>query len=124
VQRHLAALKTFDAHAGARGLALAATAGGLAFAGADAAAFAPSYLRAPGPAGESSSFNLVLHHFDEMGDLGNHAAGLRRIDKLGCAADLVELEPDESFALAVGAARWTAGLPDFDGLASFLIRVP
>src|SRR4029079_12422820 len=38
VQRHLAALETLDAHAGARGLALATASAGLALAGADAAA--------------------------------------------------------------------------------------
>src|SRR6202044_1268709 len=38
MQRHLAALKAFDAHAGARGLTFAAAAAGLALAGANAAA--------------------------------------------------------------------------------------
>src|SRR6202044_3730325 len=45
MQRHLAAFKTLDAHAGSRGLALAAAAGLLAFAGADAAADARARLR-------------------------------------------------------------------------------
>src|SRR4029077_18322206 len=44
VQRHLTALKPFDAHAGARGLALAAAAAGLALAGTDAAADALARL--------------------------------------------------------------------------------
>src|SRR5712671_1013980 len=47
VQRHLAALETLDAHAGARGLALAAAASGLALARADATADAhPLFARA------------------------------------------------------------------------------
>src|SRR6185437_15051929 len=44
VQRHLAALEPLDAHAGTRGLALAAAAAGLAHAGADAAADAHAIL--------------------------------------------------------------------------------
>src|SRR5262245_33669521 len=44
MERHLAALETLDAHAGAGGLALAAAPGSLALAGADAAADADSRL--------------------------------------------------------------------------------
>src|SRR5215472_14413619 len=35
--------------------------------------------------------NSFLHHFDQMRDLGDHAAGRRRIGELGDAADLIEL---------------------------------
>src|SRR6516162_179469 len=118
VQRHLTALEAFDAHAGARGLALAAAAAGLAGAGADAAADALSHLAGAGTAGEIGKLHgLVLHDFDEVGDLGDHAAGLRRIDQLGDTADLVEPKPDEGFALRMIAAHRAAGLPHFDGLA-------
>src|SRR5262249_58697966 len=44
MERHLAAFKAFDAHTGARGLALAAAAAGLSRAGADAAADAGAFL--------------------------------------------------------------------------------
>jgi hypothetical protein len=66
MQRHLAALETLNTHAGARGLALAAAAGGLAFAGADAATDALSRLAGAGAPGEfvkfhnTSSFPLVM----------------------------------------------------------------
>src|ERR1700692_1450239 len=58
-----------------------------------------------------------------MGDLGDHAAGVRRIDELGHAADFVELETDQGLALAEVTARRAAGLPDCDGLASVLIGI-
>src|SRR5208282_6532893 len=48
MQRHLAALKPLDAHAGARGLALTAAAAGLALAGTDAAADALAGLAGAG----------------------------------------------------------------------------
>jgi hypothetical protein len=44
MERHLATFKAFDAHTGARGLALAAAAAGLSRAGADAAADAGTFL--------------------------------------------------------------------------------
>src|SRR5271163_2372329 len=52
MERHLAALETLDAHARTRGLALAATAAGLAFARADAAADALSDFVRTGAVGE------------------------------------------------------------------------
>src|ERR1700681_3975621 len=58
-----------------------------------------------------------------MGDLGDHATGLGRIDELGDAADFVELETDQGLVLAEMTARRAAGLPDCDGLASVLIGI-
>src|ERR1700744_1806066 len=52
MQRHLAALKAFNAHPGACGLALPAAAAGLAFAGADAAADAFARLAGGRTAGK------------------------------------------------------------------------
>src|SRR3954468_18555774 len=52
VQRHLAAFETFDAHAGARGLALAAAARRLALAGADATADPHALLARAGIVGD------------------------------------------------------------------------
>ncbi len=57
MQRHLAALKAFDAHAGARGLTFAAAAAGLALAGADAAADT-----LPGLAGARTAGKFVQLH--------------------------------------------------------------
>src|SRR5580704_208975 len=50
-----------------------------------------------------------------MRDLGDHAAGLRRIDQFGHPADLVELEPDQRFALVMRPAYWAADLLYLDG---------
>src|SRR5260370_26177796 len=52
MQRHLATFKTLDAHAGARGLALAAAAGGLAFTLADATADPHALLARAGIVGD------------------------------------------------------------------------
>src|SRR5262249_54464918 len=52
MQRHLAALEALDAHAGTRGLALAAAPAGLARAGADAAADAAALLARARAVGE------------------------------------------------------------------------
>src|SRR4249920_3436608 len=60
VQRHLAALEAFDAHAGARGLPLATAAAGLALAGADAAADAFARLARAGPVGEFVQFHCLV----------------------------------------------------------------
>src|SRR5579863_65391 len=58
-----------------------------------------------------------------MGHLGDHTAGRRRIDEFGDAADLVELETDQGFALGVNPSRCAAGLPDFDGFSRVLVGV-
>src|SRR5271165_2079209 len=58
-----------------------------------------------------------------MGDLGDHAAGCRRIDEFGDAADLVELEPDQGFALGVDAARGARSLPHLDGFTRVFLGV-
>src|ERR1700733_1595419 len=58
-----------------------------------------------------------------MGDLGDHAADRRRIGQFGDTADLVELEPNQRFALGVHPARRAAGLPDLDGLAGLFVSV-
>jgi hypothetical protein len=52
MQRHLAAFKALDAHAGARGLALAAAACSLALAGADATADPHALLARAGIVGD------------------------------------------------------------------------
>ena len=57
VQRHLAAFEALDAHAGARGLALAAAAAGLAHAGADAAADAHAVLARARAVGDLVEFH-------------------------------------------------------------------
>src|SRR5579859_3686833 len=101
VQRHLTALEPLDAHAGARGLALAAAAGGLALARADATADAHALFARAGIVGDIAelhrSLPLSLEHdldrkpvptfrdhapsillladdADEMLNLGDHAA--------------------------------------------------
>src|SRR6185312_5205140 len=57
VQRHLAAFEALDAHAGTRGLALAAATAGLAHAGADAAANAHALLARAGIVGDLVEFH-------------------------------------------------------------------
>src|SRR6516162_4281615 len=57
-----------------------------------------------------------------MRNLGDHAARGRRVDKFGDAADLVELETDQRFALGVIPAHRAADLLDLDGLAGVLVR--
>src|SRR5262245_28797651 len=63
VQRHLAAFKALDAHARTRGLALAAAAGLLALAGADAAADAHALLARAGVVGEIGEFHRLYPYF-------------------------------------------------------------
>src|SRR5882672_2051287 len=63
MQRHLAALEALDAHAGARGLALAATAGGLALAGADATADAHALLARAGIVGDIAELHRAVSLF-------------------------------------------------------------
>ena len=142
VQRHLAALEALDAHARARGLALAAAAAGLAGARADAAADALSRLARARPACEFVQFHRRSPHplVSSSRPLNRRSArtmtrdaipppprrdarpwrscrGSRRVDKLGDAADLVEPQPDQRLALAMVPALRAAGLPDLDGLA-------
>src|SRR5664279_2074772 len=57
VQRHLAAFEALDAHAGARGLALAAATAGLAHAGADATPDAHAVLARARPVGDLVEFH-------------------------------------------------------------------
>src|SRR5476651_940595 len=109
MQRHLAAFKALDAHAGARGLALAAAAGGLALAGANATADPHALLARAGIVGDIAelhrSLPLSLEHdldrkpvptfrdhapilflvddADEVLNLCDHAANSRRVPKLG-----------------------------------------
>ena len=83
MQRHLAAFEALDAHAGARGLALAAAAAGLAHAGADAAADAHAVLAGAGIVGDLVQFHLTSSTSSttthQVPDLAQHAVGLRRI---------------------------------------------
>src|ERR1700730_1251918 len=60
VDRHLAALEALDAHAGTRGLALAAAARGLALAGADATADAHALLARAGVVGDIAELHRSL----------------------------------------------------------------
>src|SRR5271163_3661797 len=55
-----------------------------------------------------------------MRHLGDHAAQGRRVDKLGDAADLVELETDQRLTLGMIPTHRAADLPDLDGLAGML----
>src|SRR5689334_9432620 len=59
---------------------------------------------------------LLADDADEMLNLADHAANLRRILKLGNPADLVELEADQRRALRVVAADRATGLLDLDHL--------
>jgi hypothetical protein len=60
VERHLAALEAFDAHARARGLTLAATAAGLATAGANAATDTMALLARARPVGYFVEFHDTI----------------------------------------------------------------
>jgi hypothetical protein len=133
VQRHLAALEAFDAHAGARGLALAAAATGLAHAGADAAADAHALLARPGAIGELMKLHgtvlalqwlLWLYDSNQVLDLGQHAAGLRRVRHLRNPPNAIEAEPDQGCSLRMMAPNRAAGLLDLDysiGLAHVVL---
>src|SRR3569623_1434427 len=81
------------------------------------------FLREPALSAISLSFIalllvscLLVDDADEMLDLADHAANLRRVLKLGNPADLVELEADQRRALRVVAADRAAGLLDLDRL--------
>src|SRR6267143_3743033 len=63
MQRHLATFKTLDAHAGARGLALAAAAGRLALAGTDATADPHALLARAGIVGEFAELHRPVSLF-------------------------------------------------------------
>src|SRR3978361_1831175 len=104
MQRHLAAFETLDAHARARGLALAAAAGGLALAGTDATADAHALLARAGVVGDIAELHrpvscfislLLVDDANEMLNLGNHAANRRGVLQLGNPADIVEREADQ-----------------------------
>ena len=111
MQRHLAALEALDAHARSRGLALAAASAGLALAGADTAADALSRLARAGAAARVREVSSsLLHHANQMRDLGDHAARRRRIDQFGDAADLVQLQADQRLTLGMLPAQRAADL--------------
>src|ERR1700761_9361929 len=80
------------------------------------------FLREPALSAISLSFILIflallpVDDANEMLNLGDHAANLRRVLKLGHAADLVELQPDQGVALRMVAADRAAGLLDLDRL--------
>src|SRR3954470_6495303 len=80
------------------------------------------FLREPALSAISLSFIalspclLLADDADEMLNLADHAANLRRILKLGNPADLVELEADQRRTLRVVAADRAAGLLDLDRL--------
>src|SRR4030088_31133 len=142
MDRHLAAFESLDAHAGARGLALAATAGGLALAGTDATADPHALFAGAGIVGDIAELHRSLplsleHDLDrkpvptfrdhapilflaasaaKMLNLCDHAANCRGVLQLGDPADLVELEADQRRALRVVAADRAAGLLDLDHL--------
>jgi hypothetical protein len=56
--------------------------------------------------------SLLADDAQEMCDLGDHAASLRRVRQLDDAADLVELEPDQGQALVIRPAYRAANLLD------------
>src|SRR5215471_6973055 len=64
--------------------------------------------------------SILLYHLNQMSDLGDHAARLRRISELGNAPDLVEPQADQRLALAEMPPQRTAGLADSNGLATML----
>src|SRR5260370_30851887 len=69
------------------------------------------------PAGHE--FLFLADHAQEVLDLRDHAAGLRRVGNLGGAPDPVELEPDQGLALGMVAADWTSDLLALDHLGGF-----
>ena len=121
--------------AGARRLALAAAAGGLALAGADAAADAHALLARAGIVGEFVEFHrslsvLSIGVVTTLLRRGRGAAPSSimprtagRILQLGDATDLVELQADQRRALRVMAADRAAGLLDRDRLAALAIVI-
>src|SRR4051812_25727169 len=93
------------------------------------------FLRAPGLSAISFSFIFqsslkpcarkfrarrrlfpVFDHADEMPDLVDHAARLRRIRQFRDTADAIEAQPHQRLALVVMAPDRTAGLHDLYGL--------
>src|SRR6201996_6880302 len=85
MQRHLAALEALDAHAGTRGLALAATARSLALARADATADAHPLFARAGVIGDIAELHrmlpclLLADDANEMLNFRDHAANRRRV---------------------------------------------
>src|SRR5690242_1356429 len=124
MQRHLATLEALDAHATARGLALAAAAAGLPHAGADTAPDAHAFLartRLIGNLVESHGFVLLLRvadHAHEVLHLADHAAGRRCVRQIARAADFVETEPDQCLPLIEVAPLRAPHLLDLDSLLS------
>src|SRR5579862_7750166 len=82
---------------------------------------APPSLRPPQVQGTCRMTRILIlaDHAHEVLDLGDHAAGRRRVGHLGGASDPVELEPDQGLALGVVAANGTADLLDGDLLVGF-----
>src|SRR5471032_2194417 len=62
------------------------------------------------------SFSLLVDDADEMLNLGDHAANLRRIFQFANPADLVEIQSDQRRTLRMMAADRAAGLLDLDHL--------
>src|SRR3569833_616602 len=88
--RHLPALAALDAHAAARGLALATAACLLALTRSVATADAHALLARTGSGGDLAELHrpspvalLLVDDADEMVNLGDHAANRRRIRQLG-----------------------------------------
>src|SRR5215217_4384146 len=61
---------------------------------------------------------LVADFFDEMRDLGDHAAHFRRVDTFGDAVHLAQTESPEGLPHLHGTADAAADLPEADGLAA------
>jgi hypothetical protein len=68
----------------------------------------------------TSTNSILLYDFHEMRHLGDHPARLRRVDKLRNAADLIEPEPHQRFALPMMPALGAPSLPYLDGLSRIL----
>ena len=120
MQRHLAAFEALDAHARARGLALAAAARLLALARTDAATDPDTGLgRAFGLSLISLSFmarsSLAFDDAHEMGDLGDHPLRRGRVLIVERRPILLRPRPFSVCALVGRTADRAAGLNDRDG---------
>src|SRR6202521_914735 len=72
----------------------------------------------------SSGSRLPVDDAHEMLDLADHAPRLRRVQKLGNAADAVEPQADQRLPLSMDAADRTADLLHLDGLCCLAHVIP
>ena len=107
MQRHLAAFEALDAHAGARGLALAAAAAGLAHAGADAAADAHAFLRAPGLSAIWLSFIAVVLPYFASPTTRTRCCTLRIMPRIDGVSGSSRVRPILLSPSPISVARWS-----------------